>query len=138
MRVRAIANVISDEDAELLGYAKHLKRTIFRITPDKVYTVYSMGMLLASGVYDKVLLFDILNDDDAFVPVPSTLFIVEDGTIPSIWKFYCTRESASWSPPLFMEKYFVDDYTDGEPEAVRRFNQIKRQIDAELHEPGES
>jgi hypothetical protein len=104
----------------------------FHLTVGQRYTVYALG-LNGPGTWVYIA-------DDCFVDgprrYPHCLFDLEDASVSPSWVFATGRKDSDQPEMLAPSswlgtEWFFNHVVDGEPEAVARFAEMKRRIDAE-------
>jgi hypothetical protein len=90
------------------------------LTPFKVYSVCEIGQDV----------FRVLNDRDEPILYPKALFRVVDINIPVGWVMQEFEDGEYWIGPCELASPgFYEDYFDRNPEAVAKFEMIKKRAD---------
>lgn len=133
MKVRARANMLTDEEAEQIGASKII-RPKFSQTVGQSYTVLGLCALSLSEIYGRTVLYRIIDDDGRCILSPAQLFDITDGRPSAHW---CARFASGdffLCPEPFYERYFFDDLSEAVPSVVARFAQIRQLLEAEHDE----
>lgn len=96
--------------------------TLF-VTAGKAYTVYGVSFRNVVGSGGSFL--EVLDDYGNLVSAPADVFQIVDGSIPQLWVARMKEDGLCLWPEAFFAKYFFDDLSDGEPEALSKFADVR-------------
>lgn len=124
----------NESQAKTLGIGKYYfpGQEVFPVEIGREYTVYGLSILGGSVWVDIVE----YQRDDFCVLVPLCLFGILDDRLSKYWHLRILENGEIYLlPEVFYTPYFQDDLTEGVPEAVDGFKQIKELIDMEFSSP---
>lgn len=89
-------------------------------------------LALGLEVWRGVVWVDISENDRTVSSVPLLLFEVVDGQVSGYWELRTTNDGGFrlW-PSLFYERAFHDRLSNGDPELLRQFLELRRLMEAE-------
>jgi hypothetical protein len=130
MKVRCIAELPNNEQAQQLGIGKHYfpGREVFGVKSGEEYVVFGIRVLSGAPW------IDILEDFGTgyLHPVPMCLFIIIDGRVSHYWEVRVSEYNNLFCrPPSFLEPYYDEDLADGVKAVVDDFRKIRPLIEEE-------
>jgi hypothetical protein len=132
MIVRCIANTgESLPSVNIAPRAGYERSTEFPLTVGHAYVVFALTVFLGTAWYY------VMDDDDLAWPtwMPSSLFEIEDGTVPSNWVVGYFRFSQDDQRPMLSFPEWATDHgfyerlVDGEAEAVEIFERRRAELE---------
>ena len=95
----------------------------FPVQVGRMYTAYGIRVW-GCGSWT-----DIEIDAKYLVVVPLCLFRIVDGSVPVLWTARADQDGdLALLPDAFHDRYFIDDLSDGRPEACAAFNAVKARL----------
>lgn len=134
MIVRSIANTgESLPSVNIEPRAGYDRSTEFPLTVGRTYVVFALTIFLGTAWYY------VMDDDGLAWPtwMPSSLFEVTDGAVPSSWVVGYFRFSQEDQRPLLSFPEWATDHgfyerlVDGDPEALNVFQRRREELEAE-------
>jgi hypothetical protein len=129
MIVQPITNELSDEQRIRLRCES---KTRYQISLSKTYVVYAIEFVPGS-ITDPVL-YRLISDFDAYLPMPACLFKIVEASASAYWKMsYNPKNSVA----ILQTQEFIDDPSlseavlDREPGALAVFSRIRSRLDRE-------
>jgi hypothetical protein len=127
MRVRVVREWERILSAVCLGTGREV--TLF-VTAEKEYTVYGMSWHKCSSLFGQPMLAcEITDNYGNLISAPIDIFDVADGRIPDIWRIEKREDAVLLWPEVFLNKFFFDDLSEGVPECVHAFQNIKKLLE---------
>jgi len=127
MIVECLRRVPTPADALLLGAEYRPGKQQFPVDPGQKYLVYGLRFW-GAGYW-----VDIASEAGYIVVVPLCLFRIVHDQVSAYWRLVTAdRGAVELLPEEFSPRYFVDDLSDGSPEAVRAYHKVRQFLLAEL------
>lgn len=108
-------------------------RTQHDLVPGREYVVFGLGF------YENQVWVEVESDAGFLYSVPLEEFSVVEPTVSRLWHVLIDSDNAArLLPPEFSSPFFHGDLADREPEALRTFASVRRQIleEAARHRDG--
>src|SRR3972149_3066768 len=124
MFVRCISTLPNEEQAKrLLGSYWPGKQT-FHVEIGQEYIVFAMSIINGeSWVQIEEKGFEFL------IPVPLCLFEIVNGKVPSSWEVCIKGVNIHlWPSSFYKDQYYHDKLSDGDPEILENYREVKTQI----------
>jgi hypothetical protein len=126
MRVRCVAQLPNDRQAQELGKHYSPGQQVFKVSIGQEYLVY--GMTFLSGVP----WVELLEDFGYLFSVPLCLFEVTDDRVSRHWRVRSSADGrVSFWPPSFYREYYFDDLIEGVPQVLEDFRNVRALIESE-------
>jgi len=129
MRIRCIANTLTEEQRGLLGFPAW-QNPLFQITPGREYTVLGVT---ATPNYISGAVVQLANDASVCIFVPICLFEITDPRPSRYWRaeLYNIHTLRLW-PSEFLKEYFHDDLSDGINGTREVFLEVEKKLSHEF------
>jgi hypothetical protein len=124
MKIKCIGTKITDEIASQYKI-DHTGRYEIQLRVGNVYKVYSVTSFFENNYFGACSQFEIEDDNGELSNVPAYLFEVVD-PMPSLgWVGIIDKGFVQFSYPELRVKYFAEDLSEGEPEAVLAWSELR-------------
>jgi hypothetical protein len=133
MKVKCISQTLSEEQRIALGVSSP-GRPKYNITIGATYTVLAITIAFESSISGSCPLLDIVTDGSGIVPapIPMCLFEILDGRVSKYWEAKKIDEfSMTIWPSEFYAEYFHDRLSDGDPDAYRIMQSVRKKLEEE-------
>src|SRR6185437_2612450 len=107
-------------------------RPRFQLTIGHVYAVVSVTPMPVNPVYGSCSLFDVIDDAGRLCPAPAYLFAIEDGRPSRHWMAVYRNGFIAFCPPDMASEYFADDLSEGNLDALTKWDEIKLKFRSEI------
>ena len=125
MRIRCIASTPTAEQAQRLGSAYDSERSDYDLDLLREYVA------LGIGCWDGIAWAQIATDGGWVLSVPLFLFEVSEATASRYWEVRLRPTGVTMWPSALYEPTFNSELADDVPEAVEKFRELRRVIEAE-------
>jgi len=99
------------------------------ISDGTIYVVYGIGWGNAKLLFGETTAVEILDDFGNLTTAPMELFEIICDQVYEGWRVRLIDDSVICWPELFFQKYFFDDLSEGVPEVVAAFKNLRANID---------
>jgi hypothetical protein len=132
MKVRCLARELTDEQKAWLRITTP-STPEYQLVVGNSYLVLGITFVFPMEPHGGGLQYQVLNDYGACRSIPACLFEVEDGRSSQYW--LAKQESDGslllW-PEEFFVRYFHDDLSEGEADAMQAFQRVVVKMQAEF------
>ena len=129
MRVKVVSNWV--DILAGLGAEGRVKSTLF-LGAGTEYTVFGLSLHRESSIYrGGTLVCKVIDDYGNLTSAPIGIFDVIDGSMPKEWRIEKRFDGVFMWPDLFHREFFFDDLSEGVPECVAEFRNLRYIMEGE-------
>ena len=132
MTAKCLQSTLTDEQRRLIQAPERF-RPSYQVTQGREYIVLGLSFVLRSSVYGYAPLFEICDDANRCISIPTLLFEVVD---PRPSRFWLAKQPTNGGLLLWPEEFYVDffhdDLSENAPEARELFTKVLERLKKEF------